>query len=834
MGANTEVIILRTTKPVKILKWKVKEGTVLSVGRVILLYGSNTCKEQLKLKAAHGGTVRKLLVREDDIVHPGEGLLKMEPCTHPTVMKDMCAECGADLRQEDQQLLNASVPMVHSIPELKVSQEQAQIIGKADEERLLKERKLVLLVDLDQTLIHTTNDNIPPNLKDVYHFQLHGTSSPWYHTRLRPGTHKFLKEISYLYELHICTFGSRNYAHMIAMFLDHDGQYFSHRILSRDECFSPHSKTANLKSLFPCGDNMVCIIDDREDVWNNAPNLIHVKPYHFFQHTGDINAPPGLAKQENDDKEGYDFSRMGSPENKLLSEQNGSEVQVNNTTGEINEAEERDEEEIVQIEELNELEKEQDIIVDENKRAEEREENEETRDGSEMKDQETNDLKEVEGSTKEPSEESQESSEHESGDKEEESEGCSVDIASDLALSNDRTDSEVCENGDAAVKKEGVEESNSGEVTKLGDSETEKSENGTDVVQDKKTGNKSDVSDKTNMADASDMGQKSKGEDDLVEVEDGDDYLLYLEEILRTIHRAFYQLYDQLDGEVPDLKTVVPYVRRKVLAGTSLVLSGLVPTHVPLQKSRPYLVAKSLGATVTAEITPQTTHLVAVRPGTAKVNSARRIKGLLMVTSDWLWSCAERWERVDERLFPLGRKVSVKRHPPPHCGSPELLSSQPLPAVRQRTPSGRFMDTINPLMSFSPEDIANMDREVEDIFNESESENERERPTKQLTSIPEEDSSSSSSSADSLAGEHPHGWGKLTTAARKRGTGTESDEEDMPSAKFRRGEALPSDLDLGEEEDSVGSNDPPDEVDDGDWNMMGAELEREFLSGNQE
>ena len=38
-------------------------------------------------------------------------------------MKDMCAECGADLRKQDQTLQNASVPMVHSIPELKVSKE---------------------------------------------------------------------------------------------------------------------------------------------------------------------------------------------------------------------------------------------------------------------------------------------------------------------------------------------------------------------------------------------------------------------------------------------------------------------------------------------------------------------------------------------------------------------------------------------------------------------------------------------------------------------------------------------------------------------------------------
>jgi RNA polymerase II subunit A C-terminal domain phosphatase len=44
----------------------------------------------------------------------------MELCSHPTVMRDLCAECGADLSNEKQ---TASVPMVHSVPELKVSLE---------------------------------------------------------------------------------------------------------------------------------------------------------------------------------------------------------------------------------------------------------------------------------------------------------------------------------------------------------------------------------------------------------------------------------------------------------------------------------------------------------------------------------------------------------------------------------------------------------------------------------------------------------------------------------------------------------------------------------------
>ena len=35
----------------------------------------------------------------------------------------------------------------------------------------------------------------------------------------------------------------------------------------------------------------MCIIDDREDVWNFAPNVVPVKPYQFFSNTGDINSP---------------------------------------------------------------------------------------------------------------------------------------------------------------------------------------------------------------------------------------------------------------------------------------------------------------------------------------------------------------------------------------------------------------------------------------------------------------------------------------------------------------------------------------------------------------
>ncbi|XP_036331466.1 uncharacterized protein LOC118743083 [Rhagoletis pomonella] len=65
--------------------------------------------------------------------------------------------------------------------------------------------------------------------------------------------------------------------------------------------------------------------------------------------------------------------------------------------------------------------------------------------------------------------------------------------------------------------------------------------------------------------------------------------------------------------------------------------------------------------------------------------------------------------------------------------------------------------------------------------------------------------------------------------ADKSSDGEDNDDDDeSPSAKFRRGEKLPSDLEMGSDSDD-GSPGNEDSGDDGEWNMMGAALEREFL-----
>lgn len=112
-----------------------------------------------------------------------------------------------------------------------------------------------------------------------------------YYTKLRPYLKEFLESISQIYELHIFTFGCREYAHKIASIIDPDKKYFGNRILSRNESVDQYSKWENLNNLFPCGDAMVCIIDDRADVWKDAGNLIQVKPYSYFKTSISDGAP---------------------------------------------------------------------------------------------------------------------------------------------------------------------------------------------------------------------------------------------------------------------------------------------------------------------------------------------------------------------------------------------------------------------------------------------------------------------------------------------------------------------------------------------------------------
>lgn len=234
-----------------------------------------------------------------------------EDCPHSVQFQGLCGMCGKDMTEVGyasslDDTSRAQITMIHDQTSLKVSQEKATEAEEGLQRRLLKQRKLSLVVDLDQTIIQACveptigewrDDPTSPNhqaVKDVRSFQLEDgprglASGCWYYVKLRPGLTEFLNNMSDKYEMHVYTMGTRAYARNVAKIVDPDKKIFGDRIISRDENGSISAK--NLARLFPVDTKMVAIIDDRADVWPmNRSNLIKVVAYDFFPAIGDINA----------------------------------------------------------------------------------------------------------------------------------------------------------------------------------------------------------------------------------------------------------------------------------------------------------------------------------------------------------------------------------------------------------------------------------------------------------------------------------------------------------------------------------------------------------------
>ncbi|XP_036422949.1 RNA polymerase II subunit A C-terminal domain phosphatase [Colossoma macropomum] len=683
----TEIRWPAEARPVRLLEWKVKPGALINVDSVIALcvvihtdlksgseerdQANRLSLPDKKLKSDRAGVVRELCCQLGQVIYAGDVIAKIEECSHPIVMKGLCAECGQDLTQLQNKngkrqapISTATVSVVHSVPELMVSSEQAEQLGREDQKRLQRNRKLVLLVDLDQTLIHTTDQHCQRmSNKGIFHFQL-GRGEPMLHTRLRPHCKVFLEKIAKMYELHVFTFGSRLYAHTIAGFLDPEKKLFSHRILSRDECIDPYSKAGNLKNLFPCGDSMVCIIDDREDVWKFAPNLITVRKYVYFKGTGDINAPPGsrdsqLAKKDT----GTQASQpVGS-----------SDLSATSEHGEQSNGFRKHDRDCKAVHE--------DMSAYScdirGPTTREKSHPEGKGDGTEH----LSDKYSVKRGEAGVSSRVSNSGEIVLRENVTTADNIHNDLDFDL-LSDSETDSgkpglphskneeQFSETGtykQTKLKEDNwVREGNGGgHVEALEENQGVLSELDNGCADKKETETESQNSEQSGITMGEESLDHSMGdeEEEEEEEEDTDDYLIYLEEVLVRIHKEYYLRYEAYLREeslqMPDIRTIVPELKSRSLAGTTVVFSGLCHTNYPMERTRECYHAKALGAKIgkslvlSAKDPDCTTHLIAARAGTEKVRQAQGCKHLHVVNPDWLWRCLERWERVEEQLFPL-------------------------------------------------------------------------------------------------------------------------------------------------------------------------------------
>ncbi|KAL7109129.1 hypothetical protein ACP275_06G155700 [Erythranthe tilingii] len=175
---------------------------------------------------------------------------------------------------------------------LSLAKNEMDRLRDENSKKLLRDRKLSLVLDLDHTLLNSAGfsvitgeeeylncerDVLPEYLKSSL-FRVDLTKTL---TKLRPYVNTFLKEASKLYELHIYTMGDFLYALEMAKLLDPENIYFNSRIVSRDDSTRMFEKSLDVVL---GKENAIVILDDSELVWckEHKENLIVIERYHFF------------------------------------------------------------------------------------------------------------------------------------------------------------------------------------------------------------------------------------------------------------------------------------------------------------------------------------------------------------------------------------------------------------------------------------------------------------------------------------------------------------------------------------------------------------------------
>jgi RNA polymerase II subunit A C-terminal domain phosphatase len=550
------------------------------------------------------GVIKKWRIKENMPIQRDTPCMEIEEaCGHEIQFQGLCALCGKDMTEvswasEQVDTQRATINMTHDQTSLMVSENLAARAEHDTQRRLLKQRKLSLVVDLDQTIIHACieptigewqRDSSNPNyeaVKEVKSFQLNDdgprgiVNGCWYYIKMRPGLAEFLEKISELYELHVYTMGTRAYALNIAKIVDPQQKLFGNRVISRDENGSMISKS--LQRLFPVSTDMVVIIDDRADVWpNNRPNLIKVTPYDFFKGIGDINSS-FLPKRQ-------DILPAPTP------------VPNGATSGPVPIAP----------------------------------------------------------------------------------------MPTPAATTPVITPSNV---GVAVSKVSALEElagMSSGDDKALQRIQTEEQERSLEKqITDRPLLHMQEELDKED----DEKGQSPEDEADMMAhhsrqhvLRDDDEELFYLQQHLTNLHTTFYQLYDEKranremspprhsassshghnssrrkshdDGVdlsmVPDVGAILDAQKAKVLQGTVIVLSGLVPLGLDVLQSEIGLQARSFGTEIHTKISKRVTHLVisTSRPRTQKVRQAAKIPHIKIVNQNWLADCLSHWQLLDETPY---------------------------------------------------------------------------------------------------------------------------------------------------------------------------------------
>ncbi|OCH95692.1 hypothetical protein OBBRIDRAFT_787897 [Obba rivulosa] len=635
-----------------------------------------------------------------------------EPCKHGIQLGGLCCLCGKDMTNYDytgySDASRASIQMTHLANGPLVSLEEAQRIEKETAEHLIKSRKLSLIVDLDQTIVHATvdptvgewiaegeawearqakkaeasngkegetedptsesEDEVNPNweaLKDVKKFRLgpEALGQPMsdlkgkgkermieqegcmYYIKARPGWQEFLQVMATKYEMHVYTMGTRAYAEEVCAAIDPDGKIFGGRLLSRDESGSLTQKS--LQRLFPCDQSMVVIIDDRADVWEWSPNLVKVIPYDFFVGIGDINSA-FLPKLQPLTPVGLPGPSVVAPATSSITDPSSPSTPPVATST----------------------------------------------------------------STSTPSD---------------------APVLSETAAPT--ASSDLSANEEAEIRKNEILTQNT--LALEAQVEERPLARKQEQLQEATEGEKPVPSGDAASGPTTEP-QESKKEKPVRKalLKNDDRELVRVQQILDEVHQRFYEAYDTRPPESKgprrknskrqelqrpyDVRTIIPGLRMKTLEGVHILFSSVIPLDTRPEATEIWRTAHAFGAKCYTDLSSRITHVVAAKRGTVKVDTARKQGGIKIVWLSWFTDSIALWQRQDETPYLMDPEPASQPSLASPPSDPHQISSDPEPDTddwdEERAPPE------DEQLELDEVDWDEMDREVEAAMNESDDE----------------------------------------------------------------------------------------------------------------
>ncbi|KAK5781920.1 protein serine/threonine phosphatase PWA37_000683 [Arxiozyma heterogenica] len=570
-----------------------------------LSQNKKTIRESIEfLESPFEGTLMSWNVDvKDEIIKPGISICDVKrPCNHDVVYNGLCTICGKEVDENEINALNGGAQpgdsnnklsvVPHMDASLKISRNEALALDNELVKRLRKQKKLILVVDLDQTVIHCgvdptigewKNDPSNPNyetLKDVQVFSLDeepilpflfmGEKRPpvrkcWYYVKVRPGLQEFFNKVAPLFEMYIYTMATRAYALEIAKIIDPTGDLFGDRILSRDENGSLTQKS--LERLFPTDQSMVLIIDDRGDVWNWSENLIKVVPYNFFLGVGDINSN-FLPKQQTT------MLQLGRRSRDSINRNNdGTKITKSSDISKTNE--------------------------------------------------------------------------HSDSNPKTDINSSSVTKTDQLLMDIMDTEKLLEREINAEVKRQEAE-LNKNVATKEDHSQQVLNQAKEEWTKRLQFSASVEIQQKNRPL----ATLQSHLHDQRLLIDD-DDELYYLKDTLAMLHEKYYSILAE-NPEKADIKKIMPQLKSKVFENCKFVFSGLIPLNTDIQKADIVIWTNIFGAQTTADIDEYTTHVITKTPGTYKARLAAAFNpDIKIVHPDWVFECLITWKKVDEKPYKL-------------------------------------------------------------------------------------------------------------------------------------------------------------------------------------